>query len=651
MSAVVGIFYIDGKPVTDTELNNMLEWLRHRGSDGLGIWKCGSIGLGHRMLWTTPESLHERLPFRDGSADLVITADARIDNRDELIRILEISDLALEEISDSQLILAAYKKWGERCVDKLLGDFAFAIWDQRKQSLFCARDPLGVKHFYYYFGPNRVFVFASEIKALLSLPFVPRELNKLSIASHLLPMYDDKASTFYKDIFRMPACTSMAVDCRGIRFLPAWSPDLGREIRLRSNEEYADAFREIFTEAVRCRLRSAFPVGSMLSGGLDSSSITCVAGELLKSQGKGPLHTFSAIWPSIAPISPKIDELRFMQAVIKMGGFDAHYIHADDISPLAEWEKIYWHQDSTLSAPNIYMDWAIFKSAHEHGARVLLGGTDGDTVVSYGYEDLAAFARRGRWLTLLRESRALARSMPRRAHTFKQLVWKMGLRPLIPSSPKKWWRTLSGRSRNAGQDSALPLYAKDRPINPDFVRRIGLQEHLSQLEKSLSSPNPTARETHWNDISSGDWSYILETFEKAGAAHSVDLRYPFFDRRLVEFCVGLPPGQKLQNGYTRSILRRAMTGILPTEVQWRVDKGNLSAGVTLKLLEYEREMLEDLILRDTELIEEYVELPSLRAIYQRYEADPLRSKGEAFSLMLTINLALWLRNSMVPQSP
>jgi asparagine synthase (glutamine-hydrolysing) len=651
MSAVVGIFYLDGKPVTEIELERMLDCLLHRGSDGSGTWKDGAVGLGHRMLWTTPESLHERLPLVDGSAELVVTADARIDNRDELIRLLEISSRPAEQIADSQVILAAYEKWGERCVDRLLGDFAFAIWDQRKQSLFCARDPLGVKHFYYYFGPNRVFVFASEIKALMCLPFVPRQLNELSIASHLLPVYDDKASTFYKEILRLPACNSMTVDRNGIRFLPGWSPDLAREIKLRSNEEYSDAFRELFTESVRCRLRSAFPVGSMLSGGLDSSSITCVAGKLLASQGKGPLHTFSAIWPSIAAISPKIDELRFMQAVIAMGGFDAHYIHADDISPLAEWEKIYWHQDSTLSAPNIYMDWAIFKSAHEHGARVLLGGTDGDTVVSYGYEDLAAFARRGRWLTLLTESRALARSMPRRAHSFKQLVWKMGLRPLIPAYPRRWWRTLSGQPRNAGRDSALPAYAKDRPINPDFARRIGLEKYLSQLEESLCSANPTPRETHWNDISSGDWSYILETFEKAGAAHSVDLRYPFFDRRLVEFCVALPPGQKLQNGYTRSILRRAMTGILPREVQWRVDKGNLSAGVTLKLLEYEREMLEDLILRDTRLIEEYVELRSLRDIYRRYEANPLRSKGEAFSLMLTINLALWLRNSSVSQSP
>jgi asparagine synthase (glutamine-hydrolysing) len=645
MSAVVGIYYIDGRPVAEAELNKMLESLAHRGTDGSGMWKDGAVGMGHRMLWTTPESLHESLPLTDTTGKLVITADARIDNRNELIKLLGFTYHPAEQINDSRLILAAYEKWGEQCVSRLIGDFAFAIWDARDRSLFCARDPLGVKHFYYYYCAGRSFIFASEIKGLFALPFVPRELNELSVAYHLLPIYDDKTSTFYRGILRLPASHCMIVDRNGVRLRPSWSPDLSYEMRLGSNEEYADAFREVFTESVRCRLRSAFPVGSMLSGGLDSSSITCVANNLLTNEGKGPLHTFSAIWPNIAAISPKIDERHFMQAVISTGGMKPHFIHADRISPLNDSGNIYWHSDSTLSAPNMYMDWAIFKSAHEQGVRVLLGGTDGDTVVSYGYEDLAAFARRGRLLTLIKESMALSKNMPRRAHKFKQLVWEMGLKPLVPDYAKQCWRILHGKPRSLSRDSALPAYSKNRPINPEFARRIRLEEHLSSLEDSLYSPGQTARQTHWDDISSGDWSYILETFEKAGAAHSLELRYPFFDRRLVEFCLALPPGQKLQNGYTRSILRRAMTGILPTEVQWRVDKGNLSAGVSLKLLEYEKETLEDFILRDPEAIEDYVDVSSLRAIYQRYAASPLQSNDEAFTLMLTITLALWLRGA------
>ena len=646
MSAIFGIFHLDGQPVEEADLGKMLESLSHRGSDGSGTWKKESLGLGHVMQWTTPESLHERLPFFDEASQLVITADARIDNRDELIGILRIADYPAELISDSMLILASYKKWGERCLDRLLGDFAFAIWDGRNQSLFCARDPLGVKHFYYYHCPGRIFAFASEIKGLLSLPFVPRELNELNIAYHLLPVYDDKVSTLYKKILRLPASHYLRANRDDVRLQKAWSPDLSKELRLRSDEDYADAFREVFTEAVRCRLRSAFPVGSMLSGGLDSSSITCIAGELLRNEGKAPLHTFSAIWPSMAPKSPKIDERRFMSSVLSLGGFDAHYIHADQLSPLTEWRKIYWHQDNMLSAPNIYMDWAIFKAAHEQGVRVLLGGTDGDTVVSYGYEDLEAFARSGRWLTLLRESRALASNMPRRGHNFKQLVWRRGFEPLVPQFARQCWRLLHGRSRKSPvKTSALPSYSKKRPISPSFIRRIQLEEHLTQMQDGIYSENETPRESHWHDISSGSWSYILETFEKAGAAHAVDLRYPFFDRRLVELCVALPPGQKIQNGYTRSILRRAMEGILPRDVQWRVDKGNLSAGVSLKLLEHDIDILEGLVRGDFKAIADYVDAPSLAAAYEKFRANPLKSEDEVFSLMLVANLALWLRDS------
>ena len=142
MSAVFGIYYLDGRPVTEAELNSMTESLAHRGSDRAGIWSDGTAGLGHRMLWTTPESLHERLPLLGSTGHLAITADARIDNRDELMKLLGIEAADPEQISDSQLILAAYERWGEQCVSRLLGDFAFAIWDRRKQSLFCARDPL-----------------------------------------------------------------------------------------------------------------------------------------------------------------------------------------------------------------------------------------------------------------------------------------------------------------------------------------------------------------------------------------------------------------------------------------------------------------------------------------------------------------------------
>src|SRR4028118_649697 len=164
MSAIAGIYYLDGRPVDCADLGRMVDTLAHRGPDGADVWCEESVGLGHRMLWTTPESLLEKLPLVDQTGNLVITADARIDNRDELIEVLGLTDHPAEKITDSQLILAAYERWGDRCPEYLLGDFAFAIWDRRQQQLFCARDHMGVKPFYYYHS-DRLLVFASEIRS------------------------------------------------------------------------------------------------------------------------------------------------------------------------------------------------------------------------------------------------------------------------------------------------------------------------------------------------------------------------------------------------------------------------------------------------------------------------------------------------------
>jgi len=165
MSGIAGLWWLDGRAANRTEVGSMLDPLIARGPDASGLWVDGSVGLGHRMLWTTPESLNETLPLANPAGNLAVTADARIDNRDELISDCGIRGPA-SNISDSQLILAAYEKWGEKCPEKLFGDFAFVIWDRRQQALFCARDGMGVVPFYYH-SSRDAFLFASEIKALL----------------------------------------------------------------------------------------------------------------------------------------------------------------------------------------------------------------------------------------------------------------------------------------------------------------------------------------------------------------------------------------------------------------------------------------------------------------------------------------------------
>src|SRR5215204_4078556 len=319
MSGIAGVFYLDGRALDSRMLGRMLDSIAHRGPDGAGAWSERGVGLGHLAFHTTPESISEKLPFVEGGGDFVLIADARIDNRDELLAAVGLDRLSGRSVGDGELILAAYKMWGERCPERLLGDFAFAIFDKRKQTLFCARDHMGLKPFYYYLS-GRVFVFASEIKALLCVPEVPRRLNEVMVADHLVGNSQDKISTFYRDILRLPPAHSITTGVEETKIREYWALDPSLELRLSSNGEYAEAFRDVFERAVGCRLRAAFPVGSDLSGGLDSSSVTCVARELLRRERKEILHTFS----SVPELVTESDESVYIDAVLSQGGFEPH---------------------------------------------------------------------------------------------------------------------------------------------------------------------------------------------------------------------------------------------------------------------------------------------------------------------------------------
>src|SRR2546425_255849 len=550
MSAIAGIVRLDGAPADRANLDRMLERLAHRGPDGHGLHIADSCGLGHRMLWTTPESLHERLPLTDATGELTLTADARIDNREELCSLLS----APSTVTDAELILQAYARWGERCPEHLLGDFAFALWDARRRLLFCGRDHFGVKPFYYHHRPGRLFAFASEIKGLLVLSEVPRRLNETRVADYLVPLLEDKEITFYEEIVRLPPAHRMVVTREGVRMEQYWAVDPEREIRMKSDGEYAEAFREIFTEAVRCRLRSAFPVGSMLSGGLDSSSIVCVARKLLADDGGGKLHTFSAIFPDV----PECDEREYIEAVIAGGGVEAHYVRGDLIGPLHSLEQLLHHEDEAFYSPNLYLYWALYDSASQHGIRIILDGFDGDTTVSHGIAHLTDLASSGRWPTLTREVFGLARR-------FGRSPWRILLahvvRPLAPNWVRRSWRVLRmGR----GLVEATP-----DGLNTHFANRMSLLQRMRALQAQRARGPRTARQDHWQRLTWGVFPFALEVADRAAAAHGVAPCYPFFDRRIAEFCLALPPEQKLRGGWTRVVMRRALAHLVPNQVQWR----------------------------------------------------------------------------------
>ena len=191
MSGIAAVWRLDGAPLDRTTLDRVTERLAPRAADAVGTWLDGPVGLGHRMLHATPESLQQKLPLTGDTGEVVVTADARLDNRADLIPAFGLAHRAADGISDGELILRAWERWGEECPAHLLGDFTFALWDARRRVLFCARDPAGVKPLYYHLGP-RLFALATETGALLAVPDIPRRLDELRIAAYLVPGLDDR---------------------------------------------------------------------------------------------------------------------------------------------------------------------------------------------------------------------------------------------------------------------------------------------------------------------------------------------------------------------------------------------------------------------------------------------------------------------------
>ena len=613
MSGIFGIIHVDGAPVDAETLECMSAMIVHRG-ERPAQWNDGPVGLGARTLVTTPEAADEANPLRQGAHLLV--ADARIDNRDELMELLGIAHAERAGTGDGALILAAYRKWREGAVERLIGDFAFAIWDADERTLFCARDRMGIRPFYYH-ASERVFAFATEIKSLLCSDRVPRELDELRIAAHLLRTFWDRSRTFYRDILRLPPAHTLTLRDGAVRLREYWSFDPSRNVELGSDGEYAEAFREIFTEAVRCRVRSSTPVGALLSGGLDSSSVAVVAREVLRQKGAGPLHTLSGVFDEVT----QCDERPYIQSVLRQGDCVPHYITSDSLSPLEEIDRVLWHMDEPFFTPHISLDWALFRAARDAGVRVVLGGMDGDTAIGHGFAYQTELLLSGKVSEFLAETRAVSASynVP-----LRELRWRRGLKPAMPDAVLRSWHWLRGRRRS------------DTLFSSEFASRIGL---LGLERRYMRLPARSDREEHYRALQSDLIPYAIEANNRAAAAFGVETRHPFYDTRLLEFCLGLPPSQRIRHGLTRVILRHAVGDLLPAEISSRRDKANLGPSFTYKLVTFERERIESL-LASPRTIAPYVDIERLRAAYRRWLVDGnVRDSLEVWvALMLELGL-------------
>ncbi len=557
----------------------------------------------------------------DPPGQLTVVGDIHLHDRDDLLAALSLESAG--ELTDCDLVLAAYRRWSSRCAEHLRGDFAFALWDDRRRQLFCARDPFGSKPLYYHLSPS-TFAVASGPEAILRLPGVPRRLNPLTMVEYLYACYEDTDATAWLDIARLPPGSTILVGSDRVRRGRFWHPESVPELRLGSDSDYEEAFRAAFDDAVGSRLAPA-GVGVYLSGGLDSSSVTCVAQPLYRG---GRLSTFSAVFD----LDAGSDERYYAAAAADQAGTDHHECRPERTSPLADWVAAPWTGPAPSCDPQVALCRTVTEDAAERGVSVLLTGFGGDSVVSHGVSYLTELAGNGNARRFATEVRALAR---RHGRPVAPLVRKYGLRPFVPGA------ILRSRSARQGQWGGVGRVGSVggvwAPVRGEVIHGLDLEGRAAGFGRSRQAR--TARMAHLSELTSGHTGYALEGSFHTDVVTGVERRHPFLDRRLAELCLSMPGDQKLRDGWTRSIMRRSLAGILPEVVRQRPGKGDLAQTFRRSLLESDRPALEALVARPGP-ITEWVDPAALTILWHRCLAE--RRSADCFTIWRVAVLSRWL---------
>ncbi|WP_179137766.1 asparagine synthase-related protein [Candidatus Entotheonella palauensis] len=592
------------------------------------------MAFSYHQHWVTPESKHDILPRHDAVMGLTLTASARLDNREDLYNRFGFSPTAVA-LTDSQLILHAYAKWGTACPDYLLGDFAFAIWDARQQQLFCARDLFGVTPFFYCQDATQ-FWFASTLEAIGAAAGGSHEIDYAYLAAYLRsgtsPPYSER--TWYTKVARLLPAHAMTVSAAGVRIWTYWRPEQVPALPPDSETGYIERLAYLFRQAVSCRTRSAYAVGVHLSGGLDSSGVAALASRQTRQHGMA-CTAFSWSPPLESQRHLDGDERALVEAVRVAERIPCHYAPGT-LYDLADSKLRPLH----LPDRRFFPESQVRRLAHDQGIRVMLSGWGGDELAAFnGRGYLADLWRRGRWRTLWRECAAYAQQ---RGSRTGQILRGKGLLPSISD------RLLPFATR-----SALPPYVKQRGalalpglLRPDVAAQLRAAD--PGPPKQLRRERPGVRRNQLELLAHGHLTTRAEWWATDAPEQGIVYRYPMLDRRLVEFSLGLPPQLYFQGGWSRYILRRTLEGMVPRRVQWNWQKAESARNAYLETTgrAFRQQVLKPLM---AEVLSGYESFDSLDTVRIHEMVRKLVANPEDHSSLL--GFALPLRVEMMMNQP
>jgi asparagine synthase (glutamine-hydrolysing) len=550
VSGVLGLMRFDGDHVRRSGIARAIGALRSYGPDRSSIYIEGSVGLGHALMRLTPEDSFDNQPVR-GASGIVLTADVRLDNRDDILARLGIEAAKAAMWPDSRVLLQAVERFGEEVWALLRGPFAAAIWNPKTRTLTLARDHLGLSPLLWH-GSPQFFAFASMPSGLFALEGVPRQLNEEKMADFLVLNHADHRTTVYRDVFRVSPGYVLEVKADGSRVERCfWSAKTVKPTRLRSDQDYAEGLRDQLDRAVRRQMRSAHAIGCLLSGGLDSSAITALAARALAEKNRS-LATYTGLprrgFPGTAPAGCYNDPRPYVEAVrTALANVQPVYVHNDPAESDTRFDRLLLALQGPVRNPTNFGWYArVLQRARDDGRRILLGGLLGNATISWdGWAQTAGHLLRARLPTVYAQWRLYYRLTP---HSRWTAFRKLCLEPLV--SP--------ALARAFGRDPSLG-WSQYSAIRPDFAADAEVDRRARQVGHDFSYRMRPDERTRALDIP----DYIGEWNAAEKALTGVDVRDPTADIDVVSYCLGIPAQQYLCEGIDRSLIRRAMWGIVP----------------------------------------------------------------------------------------
>lgn len=566
-----------------------------------------SIALGTRIMVTTPESQHEKQPIHSKSS-LYIVCDARIDNQNELHKKLNFQLQNDAIITDIDYILCSYQKWEEKCLDHLVGNFSFAIWDEEKQYLFCAKSKSSTKPFFYS-NNDSFFAFSSEVSSLLKLPNFELKPNIESMRQfYFYNGVIDPDSTMYDEVHSLPHGHYMIVSKKGIKIHRYWQPETIKINKNITQDKAAEKFYELLNDAVRCRLRATSPIGIELSGGLDSSSVACLAAKYNHD------HSLFALTMQYGDYL--CDESKYSNAVIGKTGLKQLSIRADKIDYKEEYSLDFYY-NVCPNWPNYVtftQSFPLMKKARDEGIRIVLTGQGGDFITQGSLYRFADFFKSFKWIKLAKEINHIKCSCKYKINVIKNYI----ILPMLSEKQKKIIKKLINREVSIQAEKP----AKYRElINEEKCQSYALCEHVKHMIGT-----PLASWTNNN---------VYQIMER----YNMEFWHPYLDSRLIEFALSLPDEYKTYKDDFKITLKEAMKGILPEIVRKRNDKAEFSEAIRdqIDAIDLEEFWTKKYIV-DLGIVSKEEISKAIRA-YKESSIDDLRVTG----LWRLINLEYWYR--------